>query len=119
MIWRCPNGLSIISEAMKKGAEGSWFCHSPPVVAYIRSFRIFEPSDGCKVKGIWLAPGRQNELTAAIEAGAFNELMMQVYDPVWTEPRLAAESLITVLLDGTAETVVASFKNQPSLRVRL
>jgi hypothetical protein len=112
-------GVSITSVMMGRGAEGSWFCHSPVGLSFMASFRILEPSEGCLVKGVWLATGRDNEIAQPTDAKAFNEFMTIPYGVVWSDSRLPSRSLVTVLLTGTAEQVIASFKNHPPFEVRL
>lgn len=116
---RFPNGTNIQAEVLEKGAEGSWFGHSPVEPSFMYRLRIFEPSEDCLVQGLWLGVGRENELVKPVEAKTLNELMSQGYDPIWTDPRLSSRSLVTVRLTGTAEQVVVSFKNHPPRQVRL
>lgn len=116
MRMRFPDGTSIQSEVMQKGAEGAWFCHSPVGLSFMSSFRIFEPSEGCLVKGVWLAAGRDNELVQPTDAKSFNEIMTIPYGVVWSDSRLPSRSLVTVLLTGTAEHVIATFKKPPAFR---
>lgn len=112
-------GQNLYGVSLTKGAEGCWFTHSPEVVTYMGRFQIFEPSEGCIVRGIWLAPGRGNELAQPVDAATLNELMFQDYGPVWTEPRLLPRSLVTVLLTGTATGVSATFRSQSRRQVSL
>lgn len=113
------NGRVLYGAALTKGAEGSWFTHSPQGVSYMGRFQIFEPSEGCIVRGIWLAPGRESELAQPVDAKSLNEIMLQNYGPVWTDPRLLPRSLVTVLLTGTAEAVSATFSSDPPRMVSL
>lgn len=101
---------TIYSAHFRRNEAGEWFVRSLPIWLSLRALRVFEPGPAARVTALYLGAGRENELAVAVDPRAFDAMLVSPEAFVWSDPRIAPLSTLTMVLDGTAETIVALFK---------
>jgi hypothetical protein len=112
-------GFDLYSVAFERGAVGCWYAWSPGVPTFFRALSIREPAPGTRVRGIWLASGRENELAALTPPELFDDSIAHPEHYHWSDNgQLPSRSLVTLLIDGEVGGVFATFRTKrPSIRL--
>lgn len=100
---------TLYSGHFRRNDRGEWFIRTLPRWLSLRALRVWDPSPGARVTALYLGEGRENELVAPVDPRVFDAMLVNPEAFVWSDPRIVPNSTLTMVLDGTAEVIVATF----------